>query len=413
MSTPNNSNKKKTRRRKLLAVISALVVVFLAAALHGTLMFVRTEDAEAVARTSSLLWSWMNVLALPLWVLMDGLQALFGLVNKDESIFQYGEDGLPLCNGCHCTPSWDEDPETFQCPEEDPPPWQYPSEAIETLASQEALNPFSLDCSPYHEASCDTVPSLEREKWAAVAAEQNESSVVCGLLFEEPHPTVVRSWRHHHHRRKQEQGSNSADSDAGDYHPCPLTNYTLRTFASEKEAIKHNAVVTHTNSCGACSTTKDLAAYMKHPDMVAQGRRCTNRIMLFGIPSGVACYEALGFTTACATIWAHNSLNTATVCRYLCTRHLFSPPNQPQPHCRLNECLHCDEVKSGPNFQLFAGRTRRNSGLRTPILRQCEGLAYLEHESCPVDTVLPPASSAAKEDRDLLVQSVQSCEASH
>lgn len=331
---------------RTLAVFATILVTVVAIALHG------------IDNTSSL------NLFFP--VVLDGVQWLLGSSHKDESVFEYATDGLPLCNKCHCTPSWDQDPSTFTCPTDDPPPWQYSPEVIETLAAQRAMNPYSLKCDPYQNETCDTVPSLEKNKW-------NNKNAVCGLLFQEPHEEHVQSWR-------RNGGT------------CPLSNYTMQTFASAQEATKQNSVITHVGSCGACSTTQDLAAYLAHPDMVDAGRRCTNRILLFGKKSGVACYQALGFTESCAAIWAHNSLNTATVCRRTCVRHLFSPPNLPEPHCKLNDCLHCDEVKSGPNFQLFAGRTRRNSGLRTPILRQCEGLANMEHEACPVDIVLGAAS---------------------
>jgi len=341
MSPSDNS-----KRRTLVVTAGAVAVAILAIALHG------------IDNTSSL------NLIFP--VVLDGIQYLFGSSRKDETMFEYAEDGLPLCMKCHCTPSWDQDPATFTCPTEAPPPWQYSAETIETLASQQVLNPYSLECDPYQNKTCDTVPSLEKNKWSNTA--------VCGLLFQEPPVDAVQSWR------RRQQGST-----------CPLTNYTTQTFASEQEATNNRAVITHTGPCGACSTTQDLAAYMSHPDMVHAGRRCTNRVLMFGHASGVACYEALGFTQPCATIWAQNSLNTATVCRKKCVRHLFSPPNLPEPHCKLNECLHCDEVKSGPNFALFAGRTRRNSGLRTPILRQCDGLANIEHVACPVDTVVAAA----------------------
>eukprot|EP00924_Labyrinthula_sp_SR-Ha-C_P007970 snap_masked-scaffold_41-processed-gene-2.46-mRNA-1 protein AED:0.18 eAED:0.23 QI:0/-1/0/1/-1/1/1/0/330 len=36
---------------------------------------------------------------------------------------------------------------------------------------------------------------------------------------------------------------------------------------------------------------------------------------------------------------------------------------------RLNACLQCDECRSGPIFQLVAGRTRRNSGIQSAIWR--------------------------------------------
>lgn len=66
-------------------------------------------------------------------------------------------------------------------------------------------------------------------------------------------------------------------------------------------------------------------------------------------------------------------------------KYLFTPANGPEPSCMLNECLYCDEVKSGPVFQAFAGRTRRNSGLRNPIMRPCDGFYNIAHEACPMN----------------------------
>ena len=36
---------------------------------------------------------------------------------------------------------------------------------------------------------------------------------------------------------------------------------------------------------------------------------------------------------------------------------------------KLNPCLECDEVKSGPLFKYYAGRTRRDSGIVSSIPR--------------------------------------------
>lgn len=334
--------------RTLIVSALTILVAVVAVAFHG------------IDNTSSL------NLIFPL--VLDGVQYFFGSSKRDENVFEYAADGLPLCNKCHCTPRWDQDPSTFTCPTDDPPPWQYPTETMDTLAALNPLNPFTLECNPYQNASCNAIPSLN----------QRNSDAVCGLVFQEPDESAVASF----------QKQNNAT--------CPLVNYTMQTFDSQTQAS--NAVITHLGPCGACSTTQDLAAYMRHSDMVHKGRRCTNRVLMFGIASGVSCYQQLGFTKPCATIWAFNSLNTATICRKTCVRHLFSPPNLPEPHCKLNECLQCDEQKSGPTFSRFAGRTRRNSGLRTPILRPCEGLANLHHEACPLHAVLGATSSNDESD---------------
>ena len=36
---------------------------------------------------------------------------------------------------------------------------------------------------------------------------------------------------------------------------------------------------------------------------------------------------------------------------------------------KLNPCLNCDEVQSGPLFKYYAGRTRRDSGIKSSIPR--------------------------------------------
>lgn len=40
----------------------------------------------------------------------------------------------------------------------------------------------------------------------------------------------------------------------------------------------------------------------------------------------------------------------------------------------LNECLQCDEDKSGPVFKYYSGRTRRNSGIRSEIDRPSDSI---------------------------------------
>lgn len=325
--------------------VTALAVALLAAVLHGVHGIYHTSTFNSV----------FPIVAEAIQHIGGAL--LGGGTPKDESMFQYGDDGLPLCRDCHCTPGWDEDPASFECPTDPPPPWKYDAESIGILNSHEAHNPFVLDCNPYEDDECDMTPSLQR----------GGTDTVCGLVYDVP-------------------ASETAIQDSSSANGCPLSNYTIQTFGDEAEARAAKAVITHMGHCGACSTTKDLAAYMTHPDMVAEGRKCTNRALL-SYSWGRSCYEALGFTTPCATIWAHNSINTATLCRATCVRHLFSPANGPEPECKLNDCLHCDEIKSGPFFQMFAGRTRRNSGLRTPIMRQCQGFAGIEHEACPIDMI--------------------------
>ena len=70
------------------------------------------------------------------------------------------------------------------------------------------------------------------------------------------------------------------------------------------------------------------------------------------------CLMALGFSAPCVTIWEFNILNTKQQCFEVCLlSYITSEPNN-KPDGSLNDCLQCDEDKSGPNFKYFSGRTR-------------------------------------------------------
>ncbi len=49
----------------------------------------------------------------------------------------------------------------------------------------------------------------------------------------------------------------------------------------------------------------------------------------------------------------------------------------------LNDCLQCDEDHSGPVFKATAGRTRRNSGIRSSIPRPDDEIAPVVHDYVP------------------------------
>jgi hypothetical protein len=95
----------------------------------------------------------------------------------------------------------------------------------------------------------------------------------------------------------------------------------------------------------------------------------------------LACLEDLGFTPACAQIWAFNTENTREACLGPCIANLNRPYNLPDGS--LNACLQCDEDASGPVFKAFAGRTRRNSGLASAICRPCDTVFRVTHDYTP------------------------------
>jgi hypothetical protein len=152
--------------------------------------------------------------------------------------------------------------------------------------------------------------------------------------------------------------------------------YRLVTYDSDALATADGAHVTHFGHCGVCSTLANLAVYMRENDLTEPVRAC-------GISSGgdfaanVACLEKLGFDLPCAQVWAYNTAHTRAVCLDLCMAALCAPYHLPDG--RLNDCILCDEEKSGAIFKNVAGRTRRNSGLPNALCRPCSEVRKLEH----------------------------------
>lgn len=90
--------------------------------------------------------------------------------------------------------------------------------------------------------------------------------------------------------------------------------------------------------------------------------------------AGLECYEEVGFTKACAAVWSYDTVNTMENCLNTCLAHVGKPPNLDAEDCPLNDCILCNEVKTGPYFKKYAGRTRRGSGLMSYIVRNCSEL---------------------------------------
>jgi len=155
-------------------------------------------------------------------------------------------------------------------------------------------------------------------------------------------------------------------------------NYTLATFPTSAEAEKAGYVITHQGHCASCSTTQDLAVYLKYPDLTDPIRKCG----LWGILSekwAMDCIKKVGFTDSCAQIWFYNSRNTKEKCLWPCMiDYIFDVPFTSGDY-KLNKCLQCDEDKSGPVFKYYAGRTRRDSGLHSRIPRPPASIYNVTH----------------------------------
>lgn len=153
--------------------------------------------------------------------------------------------------------------------------------------------------------------------------------------------------------------------------------YTLETFDSIDAAEIAGARVTHTGACGHCSSLQSLAVYIYQGDLATPVKKCTLDSILKGDDYLMECLQKLGFDENCAKIWMYNGKNTKKECMTTCL------PLQNAVYHKsdgsLNDCIQCDEDKSGPVFQAVSGRTRRNSGLPTALCRPCNTISPIDH----------------------------------
>lgn len=264
-----------------------------------------------------------------------------------------------LCGSCHCITNG-------TCPETAPKsPGAFGSSTVEQFAAQVPINPFNLTCNPYEDPTCSTIPPQQFVEIGEAA--------VCGLMYEQ------------------------APEEGG----CP-TEYRMITYSNRSIAEDSGAMVTHVGSCGVCSTTQDLAVYLRTPDLTTAAKECTKRAFLDELldatgsekledeaNEGMDCFvKELGMTESCARIWLDNARNTGQECGVPCVAADVADFNNngPPPECKLNECLRCDEDNSGDVFKQVAGRTRRRSGLLSAIARPCQDLRLVDHNPCPVTT---------------------------
>jgi hypothetical protein len=157
-------------------------------------------------------------------------------------------------------------------------------------------------------------------------------------------------------------------------------HYYLSTFATTVAATTAGFAVTHFGACGTCSTLQDLAVYLQKPDLTAPVRKCGIRV---NASTSLTCLKDLGFTTACAQTWLYDLQNTRCQCFSICIWSWIQGEAPTRKDGRLNPCLQCDEDRSGPVFKAIAGRTRRNSGIRSSIPRPNDEIAPVVHDYVP------------------------------
>ena len=172
----------------------------------------------------------------------------------------------------------------------------------------------------------------------------------------------------------------SADAVCGIRFEGDQIHYRLATFGAAAAARSAGFAITHQGACGTCSTLQDLAVYVETPDLTAPVRSCG---MSVEASTSLACLQKLGFSLACAKTWQYNIQNTRLYCFRICMLSWLQGEAPTRQDGRLNECLQCDEDRSGPVFKATAGRTRRNSGIRSSIPRPEDEIAPVVHDYVP------------------------------
>jgi hypothetical protein len=208
-------------------------------------------------------------------------------------------------------------------------PTEYTQEALANMAARQLLNPPEL---------------LESDPYQTPEQFAEEPNRVCAVIIE----------------------------------PSDPTTYRLQTFADEVAAEAAGAIVTHHGACGLCSSLANLVVYIRNTDLTEPVRDCSLKGMTGSMEDSIKCLQEIGFDLPCAQIWYYNIVSTRTQCLSECISALDLPYQQPDG--TPNDCILCDEDKSGPVFKTVSGRTRRNSGLPTALCRPCETITPILHK---------------------------------
>lgn len=202
-------------------------------------------------------------------------------------------------------------------------------EVIEAFEKKVCLNPIAIETDPYNDPAFNWTPPPEAS--------------VCAIQYE-----------------------------------LDNTHYTLQTFANKEDALDAGFIVTHQGQCGTCSTLQDLATYLYHEDLTTPVRKCSTKLVF---PRWAkSCLRDLGFSDECAQTWLYNMQNTRRECFWVCVSSWLNNEPFNKEDGSLNDCLACDEEKSGPVFKAASGRTRRNSGIRSAIERDDEEIYPIVHD---------------------------------
>jgi hypothetical protein len=164
----------------------------------------------------------------------------------------------------------------------------------------------------------------------------------------------------------------------------PAASYV--TFEHKQEAIEAGFAVLHCGACAQCSNPDDIAKYVTTRKTVAKSAKRCSKTTIFGNYDELndCLEEQIGFTRPCTECWADNMQTTAKYCVFTCLSSFLTGNTKmnnlehADDYNWLNQCLFCDEKRSGPAFVTCSGVARRRLGIPSEIERnpaeQCQSV---------------------------------------
>lgn len=154
-------------------------------------------------------------------------------------------------------------------------------------------------------------------------------------------------------------------------------NETYVTFVNKRHATEAGYEVVHCGECARCSNPQDIETYVKTRKTVAKSAKRCSKTTIFGkYDELVDCLEEeIGFSRPCTECWADNMKSTAKYCLFTCLSSLLTGNSKANnldhadDYNWLNQCIFCDEKRSGPAFVQCSGVARRRLGIQSEIER--------------------------------------------
>jgi len=166
---------------------------------------------------------------------------------------------------------------------------------------------------------------------------------------------------------------------------CEGRKYSIQNFEGTNDAMMSNAAILHKGACGVCSTAQDFGARIKNVGtMEVESIKCaTSYTFTRDFSTLLSCYQNLGFTDNCSTLWAHFVATNGSKCALPCFPDAsgVTQLNGPAPACEPSACLICQN-NFRADFDRIAGIEFPNAGITERIAASCSSFYRAIHDPC-------------------------------